>query len=170
MPDYYVIDGYNIIYAWKDFEKLRESSIDHARDKLIEIMSNFAASTGSKVTVVFDAHLVKSGVEHLDKTYNIDVYFSGHGETADSLIERLVGQLSTMGKVFVATSDWDEQRIIFGRGAYRLTPKELKNQIKRAASETRNHASTTRPAEDYLENRLQDEIRRKFEEWRRQKN
>ncbi|WP_031517269.1 NYN domain-containing protein [Desulfofalx alkaliphila] len=167
MPNYYVIDGYNVIHAWPEFENIRETALDHARDKLISIMANFAAATESHVTVVFDAHLVKSGIEHMEKRFNIKVYYTSQGETADALIERLVGELSLKGRVYVATSDWDEQRIIFGRGAYRLTPKELATLIKRIKKETRRHAATDLPAEDYLENRLQDEVRKKFEQWRR---
>ncbi|MBM7853808.1 putative RNA-binding protein with PIN domain [Desulfohalotomaculum tongense] len=169
MPDYYVIDGYNIIHAWPGFKAIRENSLEHSRDKLIEMMSDFAASTGSKVTIVFDAHQVKTGIEHTEKVYNIEVYYTGKDETADSLIERLVGDLYKKGKVYVATSDWDEQRIIFGRGAYRLTPKELLKQVNDVKKEARRHARQSLPAEDYLENRLQEEVLRKFEQWRRRK-
>lgn len=169
MPDHYVIDGYNVIHAWDHYKKLRETSLEHARDKLVETLTNFAAASKSEVTVVFDAHLVKSGYERVEKVNNVVVYYTGQDETADSLIERLVGDLLVKQRVFVATSDWDEQKIIFGRGAYRLTPKELLSQIKKTSQETKRHAQKSVPADDYLENRLAEEVRKKFEQWRRQK-
>lgn len=170
MPDYYVIDGYNIIHAWPEkFKEIMENSLEHSRDKLIEIMSNFAAATGSNVTIVFDAHNVKDGISHMEKINNVEVYYTGQDETADSLIEKLVGDLYHKGRVYVATSDWDEQRIVFGRGAYRLTPRELLKMVEDAQKEISFHAVSSEPTDDYLENRLQEEIRRKFEQWRRQK-
>lgn len=169
MPDHYVIDGYNIIFAWDHYQKMRTTALDHARDKLVETMSNFAAATGCLVTVVFDAHQVKSGVKRQEKVGKVIVYYTGQDETADSLIEKLVGELPKGNRIYVATSDWDEQRIIFGRGAYRLTPRELLNQINKARQETKRHARTTAPGDDYLENRLGEEIREKLERWRRSK-
>ncbi|MEG6617522.1 NYN domain-containing protein [Peptococcaceae bacterium 1198_IL3148] len=169
MPDHYVIDGYNIIHAWDHYKKIRETSLDHARDKLIETLSNFAGASKNEVTVVFDAHLVKAGYEKFERINNVNVYYTGQDETADSLIERLVGELLKKSRVFVVTYDWDEQKIIFGRGAYRLTPKELLTQIKKMHQETKRHAKSSRPADDYLENRLDEEVRKKFEQWRRQK-
>ena len=169
MGDYYVIDGYNVIYAWPNYEKLRETALDHARDKLVAVMSEFAAATGNNVTVVFDAHQVTGGVEHMEKVHNVEVYYTAQGETADSLIERLIGQVLYKGRVFVVTSDWDEQRIIFGRGAYRITPKELLKQIEKEHKNIQRQTKESLPADDYLENRLGLEIRKKFEQWRREK-
>ncbi len=169
MADCYIIDGYNVIYAWPIFEKLRETTLEHARDKLISILSEFAAVSGSRVAVVFDAYQVKGGAEHVEKIHSIEVYYTAQDETADSLIERLAGQAVLKGRVFVVTSDWDEQRIIFGQGAYRITPLELLKQVKAQKEEIRNNSKSSLPADDYLENRLGEEIRKKFEQWRRKK-
>ena len=169
MPNYYIIDGYNIIYAWSDFKKILEVDFDHARDKLIALMSNFVAATGSIGIIVFDAHLVKSGTEYTKRIDDVEIYYTAQGETADSLIERLVGKLSRQGNVYVVTSDWDEQRIIFGRGAYRVTPKEFSCLVEGVKKETHSHVKPVLPTENYLENRLQQGIRKKLEQWRRQK-
>lgn len=170
MPDHYVIDGYNVIFAWEHYKKIRAYSLAHARDKLVETMSDFAAAMGHAVTVVYDAQNVKAGVEKKEKINNIIVYYTGQDQTADALIEKLVGELVKKSRVYVVTSDWDEQRIIFGRGAYRLTPNELLIQINRAREQTRRHAKVVAPADNYLENRLGEEIRQKLEQLRRQKD
>ena len=90
------------------------------------------------------------------------------GESADALIERLVGSFHSQGKVYVATSDQAEQAISFGRGAYRLTPRELKEQVKLAKKESERFYRQSRPTDGYLENRLVSNIRSRLEKWRRQ--
>lgn len=170
MQEFYVVDGYNIIHAWPEFEGMIDNGLDHCRDKLIGILANFAGFDGSTVKVVFDAHLVKRGVEHREMIHGIEVFYTQEGETADSLIERLVGDLGKQGTVYVVTSDWDEQRIIFGRGAYRLTPKEFRVQVMKVNKRGQEEFNKPNPTEGYLEDKLPEDIRRVLEKWRRRKN
>ncbi|MFZ5634551.1 MAG: NYN domain-containing protein [Bacillota bacterium] len=170
MKEYLVVDGYNIIFSWPDFEKLRKTGLEHARAKLLDILANYAAMSGESVVVVFDAHLVRNNVEHAEIIGdNLEVIYTQEGETADSVIERLVGELTEKGRVQVATSDWAEQSMIFGRGAYRMTPGELLENIKRVRQEGESRYVSTSPTESYLENRLVDEVRKTLEKWRRRK-
>ncbi|MFZ5646267.1 MAG: NYN domain-containing protein [Bacillota bacterium] len=168
--DYLIVDGYNIIFSWPELEKLRKTGLDHARTKLLDILVNYAYLSGESVVVVFDAHLVKNNLEHaeyIDK--NVEVIYTQEKETADSVIERLVKEISDKGRVHVATSDWAEQSMIFGLGAYRLTPRELWDRVKRLKQESENHYTSTPPSDSYLENRLVDEVRKTLEVWRRKK-
>ena len=32
MGEYLIIDGYNVINAWKDFAQLRQENLEHARE------------------------------------------------------------------------------------------------------------------------------------------
>lgn len=170
MREYLVVDGYNIIFAWPEFEKMRNTGLEYAREKLLHILTNYAAMSGESVVVVFDAHLVRNNLEYTDTIgENIEVIYTREGETADSAIERLVGQLSREGRVQVATSDWAEQSMIFGLGAYRLTPRELKHRIKQLRQEGKRRYTVDPPSDSYLENRLVDEVRKKLEKWRRNK-
>ncbi|MCL5059004.1 MAG: NYN domain-containing protein [Actinobacteria bacterium] len=172
MKEYLVVDGYNIIFSWPDFEKMKKNNLDHARARLLDILVNYAAISGESVLVVFDAHLVRNNTEHSEVAgKNVEVIFTQEGETADSVIERLVGDLSGRGNnVYVATSDGAEQSLIFGLGAYRLTPRELLDRVKRARKESERHYRSTPPGEAYLENRLVDEVRKALEDWRRKKS
>lgn len=169
MKDYLIVDGYNIIHAWPELQKLKENNLEHARSKLVDMLVNHSALSGERVMVVFDAHLVKNNPEHTEKVNGVEVIYTQEGETADTVIEKLVGNLPDPGVVYVATSDWDEQRIIFGRGAYRLTPKELLTRIKRLRKEGERLYQSTTPTDSYLENRLVDEVRKALESWRRRK-
>ena len=169
MKDYLVVDGYNIIYAWPEFKKLRDSGLEHARSRLVAILANYAALTGHKVTVVFDAHQVKGLAERVALVDGVDVIYTRQGETADALIERLVGDLSGRGMVYVATSDWAEQTIIFGRGAFRITPGELNDQVASARKAGEALCSQDVLTDGYLENRILEKVRAKLERWRRGK-
>ena len=171
MKEYLVVDGYNIIFAWPEFDKMRKNNLDHARARLLDILVNYAALSGELVVVVFDAHLVRKSQEHSESAgKNVEVIFTQEGETADSVIERLVRELSGKGRVFVSTSDWAEQSMIFGLGAYRLTPKELAERINRLKMESQSRCMSTPPGEACLENRLVDGVRKALEDWRRKKS
>ncbi|MDD4237518.1 MAG: NYN domain-containing protein [Desulfotomaculaceae bacterium] len=171
MKGFLIVDGYNIIYAWTEFEKNRESGLDYARSRLVSVLADHAALTGLKVVVVFDAHQIKGGGERTEVVDGVEVIYTQQGETADSLIERMVGSFLADGvAVYVATADWAEQVIIFGRGAFRLTPGELREQVQRAKQESKVHYQQSKPVDAYLENRLLEKVRAKFEQWRRGKS
>ncbi|OPY59362.1 MAG: YacP-like NYN domain protein [Pelotomaculum sp. PtaU1.Bin065] len=169
MREYLIVDGYNIIFAWPEFEKLKESSIDYARSKLVAILADYSSLSGQKVIVVFDAYKQKNITDKAEIIDGVEVVFTQQGETADTLIERLAGNLSKEGLVYVATLDWAEQGIIFGRGAYRITPGELRMQVNHLKLESEELWSGSKPADSYLENRLLEKVRLKLERWRREK-
>lgn len=100
--DLLIVDGYNIINAWPELIKLKNESFEHARDRLLDILSNFCGLAGCLVIVVFDAHMVKKGTSHKETMGGIEVIFTQEGETADSCIERLVSQLPRQTRVTVA--------------------------------------------------------------------
>ncbi|MCL6476808.1 MAG: NYN domain-containing protein [Peptococcaceae bacterium] len=170
MKEYLIVDGYNIIFSWPEFEKHRKTGMDHARARLVDILVNYAAISGDHVVVVFDAHMARNNVEHAETIGDsLEVIYTREGETADAAIERLAGELSASGRVHVATSDWAEQSMIFGRGAYRITPRELLDKVRRLQEKARARYVSTPPTESYLENRLVEEVRKAMEKWRREK-
>ncbi|MBO8129347.1 MAG: NYN domain-containing protein [Peptococcaceae bacterium] len=158
-----LVDGYNVIFNVPDFKNTAD--LDHAREKLIAKLSNYAALTGQKIIIVFDAHRVPGGVAHIEEHGDVEVVFTAESETADNVIERLAGKLAREGIVQVVTADYLEQRLILGQGAYRLPPGEFWQQVCRvhARNSTRREE---KPAEGYLENRLEDKIRKVLEDWR----
>lgn len=123
--DVLVVDGYNIIGAWDELVRLKRRSISDARDRLIEILSEYKAYSGLRVIIVFDALYVK-GLESKQAIGNLEIIFTKEKETADDCIERLVASVKHVkNQVYVATSDYAEQRTIFGRGALRISAREL---------------------------------------------
>ncbi|MBF7082833.1 NYN domain-containing protein [Desulfallas sp. Bu1-1] len=169
MNEYIVVDGYNVIHAWPELARLKNDSLEHARDRLVDMLADYAGFSGDRVVVVFDAHRVKHNTERYEEINGVQIFYTREEETADSLIERLVGEMPRDGYIRVVTSDWDEQRIIFGRGAFRMTPGELHERLQRVRTEGQKPFTLKNPTEGYLENRLTGNLRQLFEQWRRKK-
>ena len=134
-PDYLIVDGYNIIFAWDNLKKTASENLDAARSDLINILSNYQGYSGYEIVLVFDAYKVKGNRRHSEKYININVVYTQENETADSYIEKLSHDLSKKHRVKVATSDNAEQMIIFGSGAMRISANELKINIENAQKE-----------------------------------
>lgn len=128
--DILIVDGYNMIGAWPELQKLKDKDLAMARDRLIDILADYKGYTGIHVIIVFDAYIAK-GRETKYKNYNIDVIFTSENETADEKIEKLASELvSRTTRVFVATSDSTEQWTVFGQGALRKSARELYTEVK----------------------------------------
>lgn len=135
MGEYIIIDGYNVINAWKDFAQLRQANLEHVRELLVAGVSEYAAFKGYKAIVVFDAQEV-AGPAASEKIHGIEVVFTDEGETADSWIERRTYELGrTKAKVFVVTSDYAEQINILGAGAYRISAREFREEYYKTKKE-----------------------------------
>ncbi|MCG8402713.1 MAG: NYN domain-containing protein [Firmicutes bacterium] len=170
MSEYIVVDGYNVVYAWPDLKKLKEESLEHARDRLVHTLADYAGLSGDRIMVVFDAHQVRCSTNaRYEEVNGVQIFYTREEETADAMIERLVGEMPGDGYTRVVTSDWDEQRIILGRGAYRMTPGELRQRVLRIKKEGQDKFTRKKPADGYLENRLAENIRQLFEQWRKER-
>ncbi|GAW91130.1 NYN domain-containing protein [Calderihabitans maritimus] len=169
MEEYLVIDGYNVINGWPELNHLKEKSFEHARDKLIEMFSNYQAFLGIKVIIVFDAHHVKGSTQKKEIISGVEVIYSGEGETADMVIEKLVDRLPDGVLVSVATSDWAEQRMIMGKGALRLSVRELYRKVQQAEESSRRYFSS-KPCNPFpLDSQLDEYLKVRLEKWRRDK-
>ncbi|MDK2824398.1 MAG: uncharacterized protein PWQ67_2439 [Clostridia bacterium] len=164
-----VIDGYNVINAWPELMKLKEVNFEHARSKLLEIVSNYSGYKGIKVIVVFDAHQVKGGIEHRENYGNVEIVYSGEGITADLVIEKLISSLPRNSKIFVATSDKTEQEMIWGKGAYRISSRELLAEIEETFKRNEVFLKEKQYKPYRLDSHLSDEVKHILERWRRGK-
>lgn len=162
-----IVDGYNIIGAWQELQQLKEKDIGQARDRLIEQMAEYQAYSGQRVIIVFDAYYVK-GTESKSKQYKVDVIYTREKETADECIERLVKEIKNIKtQVYVATSDYAEQRTIFGSGALRISARELymeMDNVEREIEASIQAHRNTRPKSSLV---LNQDVLEVFERWRR---
>lgn len=168
--DYLLVDGYNIIFAWDNLKALAEESLDQARDKLLDILSNYQGYKKINVIVVFDAHKVKGSMRKIYQYNNIEVVYTKEAETADHFIERVAHAIGRDHKVRVATSDALEQTIILSKGATRISAREFQNEINIMEEDIRRIYIEDKPVkENMLASHLNPEVAAFMEKLRRQK-
>lgn len=168
MEEILIVDGYNVIHAWPELTA-RGASLEEARMSLIDALGNYRGSKGNRIIVVFDAHSVKGFRDREENVQGILVIYSAEGQTADSVIEGLVSTYIPQGRVYVVTSDWEQQRVVFGRGAYRLSARELIHLVKDTQQDQRELMEEQRGQRGFLSNRLTPELQAQLERMRRGK-
>ncbi|MDD6023499.1 MAG: NYN domain-containing protein, partial [Oscillospiraceae bacterium] len=131
-PEYLLVDGYNIIFAWDDLKELAKERLELARDTLIDRMVNYQGVRQCELILVFDAYRVKGGTGSVQKVGGINVVYTKEAETADMYIERVTHQIGKGKKVRVATSDGLVQMIILGHGALRIPASSFQQEVREA--------------------------------------
>lgn len=157
--EFLLVDGYNIIFAWEELAKLAQENIHAARDKLMDILSNYQGYKKCTLILVFDAYKLEDHPEEVFSYHNIHVVYTRTAETADQYIEKTVHKLGREHQVTVATSDHLEQVIILGQGASRISAKGLKEEIEVTADAFRKEwKERRRDSKNYLFDHVSKEM------------
>lgn len=136
--EYTLVDGYNVIFAWEDLNRMAQQNIDAARDALVELLCNYQGMIGSEVIAVFDAYRVKGHDTEYSDFKNIHIVYTKEAETADQYIEKFANGNAKKYRVTVITSDGLEQIIIRGEGCSLISSREFESryrQMKQAFNE-----------------------------------
>lgn len=128
-PEYLLVDGYNIIYAWDELKAVAQDNLDAARKLLMDILSNYQGFRKCEVILVFDAYKVPHGAGEIFRYHNLSVVYTKAAETADSFIEKTTYRLGSNCRVRVATSDGAEQLIILCHGALRVPASAFRDEV-----------------------------------------
>lgn len=155
LPECILVDGYNIIFAWDELKDIASKNIDGARDRLLDILSNYQGYKDNTVIVVFDAYNVNRHKETIYKHNNVYVVFTKAAETADMYIAKTTHQMASKYRVTVATSDALEQLIIMGHGAFRMSAMNFKEEVDRVNKQIKESIKGESHLENYL---IKDEI------------
>lgn len=155
LEEYLLVDGYNIIYAWEELNKLAQTNMDGARGKLQDILCNYQAIKKCNLIVVYDAYRVQGHMTEIMDYHNIHIVFTKEAETADQYIERFSHENKRKYNITVATSDGVEQVIIRGQGCRLLSARELEEDVKSVNESIRENYLEKIPAK---QNRLFDTI------------
>ena len=140
-PEYLLVDGYNIIFAWDELKKLSEKSLEDARGVLIDRLRNYQGFHQKPVIVVFDAYKVKGNPGSVEHHGGLSVVYTKEAETADQYIEKVTHELGKKHRVRVATSDALEQIIILGHGALRISARAFHQEVEEAEAAIRDFLS-----------------------------
>ena len=136
-PEYLLVDGYNIIFAWDELNALAKESLDAARRKLMDILCNYQGYQKCVLILVFDAYRVPGSPGAIEQYHNIHVVYTKEAETADMFIERVTHEIGKSRRVRVATSDGMEQVIILGHGALRVSARMFHEEVQNVEKQIR---------------------------------
>lgn len=162
--EYFLVDGYNVIYAWEELRALAQDNIDGARGRLLDILCDYQAMRKCSVIVVFDAYRVKGHRTEIMDYHNIHVVYTQEAETADQYIEKFAHENGRKYQVTVATSDGLEQIIIRGQGCALVSARELEEEIRQLRTRTLESFSQGTPeGRNYPMKNVSGEIKRQME-------
>ncbi len=169
LKEYLILDGYNVINSWPKVQKIAEISLDEARGALVDLMAEYKSFKGVEIIIVFDAYLVKGTKKLKEEIKGVKVVYTKERETADSYIERLIGELSERNQVSVVTNDWAEQQMILGSGAARITVRELVLDFDAAKGKIhRRSEKLGKIVSNSISKNIDREILRKLEKFRKE--
>ena len=132
---YILVDGYNLIHAWKELDDISLKSLDGAAGRLNDILCNYQAIEGVNLMVVYDAYRVKGHPVEENAYHNITVVYTREAQTADQYIERYAHDNSSKYDITVITSDGLEQIIVTGNGAHVISSREFQEILYRRTKE-----------------------------------
>ena len=167
-----IVDGYNVINARRDLVPGAASgSLADARDRLLAELMDYAGYSGQQVVLVFDAWMSDRQQRTEEQRGAVTVVYTQKGEIADRYIERLCDSLASdieyrRVEVRVASSDGLEQTIVLGRGASRMSARELTMEMQqlRAAGIRQVEKPVSRGSP--IMERLPQDVRERLEEMR----
>ncbi|MCM1084350.1 MAG: NYN domain-containing protein [Clostridium sp.] len=132
-----IVDGYNVIFADEELKSLAETNIVAAKDKLIQLLANYRATTDIPVMLVFDGYRLKNNRGQTEEIDNITVIHTKEGETADAFIEKFTNSGRKCYNITVASSDGLIQQITRGQDCSIMSSRELIIDINEKAKELR---------------------------------
>ena len=135
LGEYLILDGYNVIFSWDELKSASEGDFSLARDMLTRIMCNHTAFRKCHALIVFDAYKRQGGEGSEEQCGNVRIVYTKERETADAYIEKISKELVKDYTVRVVTSDLEEQNIVLGNGALRVSPREFKREIENTTGE-----------------------------------
>ena len=123
-----LVDGYNFMFAKNDLKELATEDLMAGREKVVQLLSEYAVFYDKEVYLIFDAYHVR-GNQGSRKQFgkNLELIFTKEGESADFTLTKLAKDFSEKGRrVSVVTSDQAVQVQAFsGKGVSRYSSREF---------------------------------------------
>ncbi len=123
-----LVDGYSILHQWQELRPARLRNLAAGREALIHLMTQFHDCQDKKITIVFDGRSLPRGGESIRTS--VQVIYSKSGQTADAVIERMVGQSPDPSRYLVATDDHAEQNMVESLGARSISADAFHGMVK----------------------------------------
>ncbi|MGF0032326.1 NYN domain-containing protein [Bariatricus sp. SGI.154] len=167
VQEYLLVDGYNVIFAWDDLKELAQDNIEAARNKLMDILSNYQGFKKCIVILVFDAYKVDGYALEIQKYHNIHVVYTKEAETADQYIEKVVHHIGKKYHVTVVTSDGVEQVVTLGQGGTLISSREFREEYEIVRRQIREEYESRRETgKNYLFDHMDEKLAEEMEDVR----
>jgi predicted RNA-binding protein with PIN domain len=127
---YLIVDGHSVIFAWPELRKLHTRRAALARDELVKILTEYQDASGVRVVAVFDGKGLQANEDSTPG--GIQIFYSAAGQTADTIVERLVAIYAGQHEITVATSDFMEQQTVTSFGALVVSAEGLRDWLEDA--------------------------------------
>ena len=148
-----IIDGYNVLFHWPELEEMAKVDLGMARNRLIEILGDYAAFKGIRMVLVFDGYRAKGNPGEKSRWEKVEIVYTREGQTGDAYIEALAARIGHNYATRVVTSDSLVQLSSFRSGLLRMSARELRESVENSRGEIRD-----------LLTRLQHSENRRFHE------
>ena len=174
MKDLIIVDGYNFIFNYYKAKKISNDDLAYLRDRLISDLSQYKNYKGCSMIVVFDAKKGQGTGQSREISEQIEVIYSRSGETADTIVEKLVHTKPDFQNIYVITSDYTQQKVVFKSNIYRKSIREFTielNDFKRKLREKIAENSSESSKSFYsIGKRLDKNTKEKFDRLRENKD
>ncbi len=111
-----IVDGYNSVHKLPELLQLMERDLYLARRGLVRMLEKVIPRSADRITIVFDGSGNKLERD-LMETSPVEILYSPAGDSADSVIERMVAEADNPREILVVTSDNMEANAVAASGA-----------------------------------------------------
>lgn len=140
---YLIVDGHSVVFAWPELRALHARRTALAREALVKTLTAYQDASGVRVVVVFDGKGVAAN--EATEPGGIQIFYSGAGQTADDIVERLVAKYARQHEITVATSDLMEQQTATSFGALVVSAEGLRPWLDEAENDLCRRLKKFRP-------------------------
>ena len=133
-----IIDGYNVLFNWPELKEMAKIDLGLARQRLIEILGDYAAFKNFRMVLVFDGYRAKGNPGQKSRWEKVEIVYTKEGQTGDAYIESLAARIGHNYSTRVVTSDSLVQLSSFRSGLLRMSARELRESVENASGEIRD--------------------------------
>ena len=174
IEDLVIVDGHNFIFNLLNGTKPSSEKLAYLREKLVADLDWYKNQKNCDMVVVFDARNSDNPSRSIQTVDGVKVIYSRKNETADDIIEELAAMETGYRRKFVVTSDYLQQKVVFGKNIYRKSSREFNLELKDLKERIRERITRSREDSDKkfhsLEERLSGKERKKLSELRKKQD
>lgn len=122
-----------MIFAWPDLRARHLRRMASAREELVRRLTAYQDFSGVRVVAVFDGQ--GGTITEDTRPGGIQVFYSRSGQTADSIIERLVAKYAAIHSITVATADRAERQTAISFGGETISAEGLRDLLARVEAD-----------------------------------